>query len=148
MFCRESSFSSLQTLNIAKSLSSMFPNPSALIKPSAGHPDKLCGSNLGERCKVKASRSNIDQKCQIVKQTVKKIKVKGYITSQEGLLDGLAWSRGLDDIADIAGRSLLVELISSETDLGEYIFCQQTLLTNIKNKVASKFLLLVSYIYM
>ncbi|VVB00854.1 unnamed protein product [Arabis nemorensis] len=119
MFCQESSFSSLQTLNIAKSLSSMLPKPSALIKPiSAGHRDKLRRSNLGERCKVKASRSNIDQKCQIVKQTVKKIRVKGYITAQEELLEGLSWSRGLDDIADIAGRSLLVELISSEADLG------------------------------
>ncbi|KFK26685.1 hypothetical protein AALP_AA8G279900 [Arabis alpina] len=119
MFCGESSSSSLQTLNIAKSLSSLFPKPSALINPiPSGHRDKLRRSNLGERCKVKASRSNVDQKCTIVKQTVKKIKVKGYITAQEELLEGLSWSRGLDDIADIAGRSLLVELISSEADLG------------------------------
>uniref|UniRef100_A0A1J3D156 Lipoxygenase n=1 Tax=Noccaea caerulescens TaxID=107243 RepID=A0A1J3D156_NOCCA len=117
MFCKESS-SSLQTLNIAKSLSSLFVKPSALINPiSAGRRDKLCRRpNLGGRCKVTASQSNIDQKGKIVKQKVKNVKVKGYITAQEGLLEGLGWSRSLDDISDIRGRSLLVELISADTD--------------------------------
>ncbi|ESQ50675.1 hypothetical protein EUTSA_v10022540mg [Eutrema salsugineum] len=120
MFCRESS-SSLQTLNIAKSVNSLFPNPSALIKPiSVGGRDKLCRrrrQNLGGRCKVTSSQSNIDQKAKIVKEKVKKIKVKGYITAKEGtLLEGLGWTRPLDDITDIRGRSLLVELISTKTD--------------------------------
>ncbi|XP_010512789.1 PREDICTED: lipoxygenase 2, chloroplastic-like [Camelina sativa] len=116
MFCRESS-SSLQTLSIAKSLSSLFPKPSALVNPiSAGRRDKLSRPNLGGRCKVKASRSNTDLKDNIVRTPVKKIKVKGFITAQEGLLAGMGWSRPLDDIADIRGRSLLVELISAEVD--------------------------------
>lgn len=122
MFCRESS-SSFQTLNIAKSLSSLFPKQSALINPiSAGRKDKLCRPNRGGRCKVTASRPNVDQKGNIAKAPVKKIKVKGFITAQErGVLEAVSWSRPLDDIADIRGKSLLVELISAETDPREYI---------------------------
>ncbi|KAL1209796.1 Lipoxygenase 2 [Cardamine amara subsp. amara] len=117
MFCRESS-SSLQSLTIAKSLSSLFPKPSALINSiPAGRRDKMCRPNRGGRCKVTASRPNVDQKGNIVKNPVKKIKVKGFITAQErGVLETIGWSRPLDDIADIRGRSLLVELISAETD--------------------------------
>ncbi|CAF2176734.1 hypothetical protein BRARA_G01999 [Brassica rapa] len=118
MFCKESS-SGLQTLSIAKSLSSPFHKPSPLINPIwTGRRDKLCRPrNLGGRCKVTASQSNSEPKGNIMKEKVKKIKVKGYIQAEEGtVLEGLRWSRGLDDISDIAGRSLLVELISAETD--------------------------------
>jgi len=57
-----------------------------------------------------------------VKEPIQNIKVKGYITAQEEFLEGITWSRGLDDIADIRGRSLLVELISAKTDQREYTF--------------------------
>ncbi|KAF8117909.1 hypothetical protein N665_0008s0247 [Sinapis alba] len=118
MFCKESS-TSLQTLSIAKSVSSLFHKPSPLINPIwTGRRDKLCRrQNLGGRCKVTASQSSSEQKGNIVKEKVKNIKVKGFIKAEEGtLLEGLGWSRPLDDIADISGRSLLVELISAETD--------------------------------
>ncbi|CAA0384539.1 unnamed protein product [Arabidopsis thaliana] len=116
MYCRES-LSSLQTLNVAKSLSSLFPKQSALINPiSAGRRNNLPRPNLRRRCKVTASRANIEQEGNIVKEPIQNIKVKGYITAQEEFLEGITWSRGLDDIADIRGRSLLVELISAKTD--------------------------------
>lgn len=120
MFCRESSLS-LQTLKITKSVSSLFHKPSAFINPiSAGRRDKLPRRG---RCKVTASRSNIEQEGTLVKKHVKKIKVKGFITAQEEYLDGITLLRPLDQIADIRGRSLLVELISAETDPSEYIIC-------------------------
>ncbi|KAG7559730.1 PLAT/LH2 domain superfamily [Arabidopsis thaliana x Arabidopsis arenosa] len=116
MFCRES-LSSLQTLSVAKSLSSLFPKQSALTNPiSTGRRNNLPRPNLRRRCKVTASRSNVEQEGNIVKEPIQKIKVKGYITAQEEFLEGITWSRGLDDIADIRGRSLLVELISAKTD--------------------------------
>ncbi|CDY07408.1 BnaA07g24870D [Brassica napus] len=107
MFCKEAS-SSLQTLNIAKSLSSEFTKPSALINPlSAGHRYKLCPRpNLRGRCTVTASKFDIDW---IPKERVKKIKVKGIITAKQGLLPSVG-------VTDLLGVSLLVELISAETD--------------------------------
>lgn len=126
MFCRDSS-SSLLTLNIAKSLTSLFTKPLALTNPiSAGRRAKLPRPNHRWRSKVTASRTNIEKEGNIVKTSVKKIQVKGFITAQEEFLEGIAWSRPLDDITDIQGRSLLVELISAETDPREYIiffFC-------------------------
>ncbi|KAJ0243064.1 PLAT/LH2 domain-containing protein [Hirschfeldia incana] len=63
------------------------------------------------------SQSNIAQKGKLLKGKVKKIQVKGFITAEEGtLLESLSWSRPLDVITDIHGGSLLVELISAETD--------------------------------
>ncbi|XP_010514856.1 PREDICTED: lipoxygenase 2, chloroplastic isoform X1 [Camelina sativa] len=112
MFCRESS-SSLQTVNIAKSLSSLFPKPSALINPIfVGRRDKL---PRGGRCKVTASRANTEHGGNVVRKNAPKIKVKGFITAQEESR-GIPFSRPLDQIADIRGKSLLVELISAETD--------------------------------
>nr|VDD63446.1 unnamed protein product [Brassica oleracea] len=107
MFCKEAS-SSLQTLNIAKSLSSEFTKPSALINPlSAGHRYKLCPRpNLRGRCTVTASKFDIDWRA---KERVKKIKVKGIITAKQGLLPSVGFT-------DLLGVSLLVELISAETD--------------------------------
>ncbi|CAA7015628.1 unnamed protein product [Microthlaspi erraticum] len=126
MFCRESS-SSLQTLSIAKSLSSLFVKPSAFINQiSAGRRDKLGRRpNLGGRCKVTASQPNIDHRVKgnIVKQEVKKVKVKGFITAQQR---GIFRLSPLDDKVtedvdddDDAGRSLLVELISADIDPGK-----------------------------
>ncbi|KAH0937908.1 hypothetical protein HID58_005369 [Brassica napus] len=116
MFCKESP--SLQTLSTAKSLSSLFPKPSALINPIlTGRRDKPCRrQNFRGRCRITASQSNIAQKGKLLKEKVKRIKVKGFITAEEGLLESLSWSRPLDVITDIRGRSLLVELISAETD--------------------------------
>ncbi|XP_010503164.1 PREDICTED: lipoxygenase 2, chloroplastic-like [Camelina sativa] len=116
MFCRESS-SSLLPLNIAKSLSPLFPKPPALINPiSPGRRDKLPRPNLRGRCKVTASRFNIEKIGDIMKKSVKKIKVKGFITAKESLLDGVTLPRLDDHLADLGGRSLLVELISTEMD--------------------------------
>ncbi|CAN6995521.1 unnamed protein product [Brassica oleracea var. botrytis] len=116
MFCKESP--SLQTLSTAQSLSSLFPKPSALINPIlTGRRDNPCRrQNFRGRCKITASQSNIAQKGKLLKEKVKRIKVKGFITAEEGLLESLSWSRPLDVITDIRGRSLLVELISAETD--------------------------------
>ncbi|CAN6933306.1 unnamed protein product [Brassica oleracea] len=107
MFCKEAS-SSLQTLNIAKSLSSEFTKPSALVNPlSAGHRYKVCPRpNLRGRCTVTASKFDFDW---ITKERVKKIKVKGIITAKQGLLPSVG-------VTDLLGVSLLVELISAETD--------------------------------
>ncbi|CAN6802964.1 lipoxygenase 2, chloroplastic-like [Brassica napus] len=107
MFCKEAS-SSLQTLNIAKSLSSEFTKPSALVNPlSAGHRNKVCPRpNLRGRCTVTASKFDFDW---ITKERVKKIKVKGIITAKQGLLPSVG-------VTDLLGVSLLVELISAETD--------------------------------
>ncbi|CDY70606.1 BnaAnng34320D [Brassica napus] len=107
MFCKEAS-SSLQTLNIAKSLSSEFTKPSALVNPlSAGHRYKLFPRpNLRGRCTVTTSKFDIDW---IAKDNVKKIKVKGIITAKQGLLPSVG-------VTDLLGVSLLVELISAETD--------------------------------
>ncbi|CAN6933318.1 unnamed protein product [Brassica oleracea] len=111
MFCREAS-SSLQTLSIANSLSSQFTKPSALINSlSAGHRYKLCPRpNLRGRCTVTASKFDINGKGKIVKEEVKKIKVKGTITvlSQEKKKKGTITAQ--------EGLILLVELISAETD--------------------------------
>ncbi|KAJ4910006.1 hypothetical protein Rs2_04627 [Raphanus sativus] len=64
-----------------------------------------------------ASQSNIAQTGKLLKEKVQKIKVKGFLTAEEGtLLESLSWSRPLDVITDIRGRSLLVELVSAETD--------------------------------
>ncbi|CAH8386501.1 unnamed protein product [Eruca vesicaria subsp. sativa] len=100
MFCKEAS-SSLQTFNIAKSFSSQFTKPSALINPlSSRHRYKLCPRpNLRGRCTVTSSLFNIGGKDKIVKQ--KKIKVKGVITAKETIGGFLP---------------LIVELISAETD--------------------------------
>ncbi|KAH0919528.1 hypothetical protein HID58_027188 [Brassica napus] len=105
---QEKASSSLQTLNIAKSLSSEFTKPSALINPlSAGQRYKLCPRpNLRGRCTVTASKFDIDW---IPKERVKKIKVKGIITAKQGLLPSVG-------VTDLLGVSLLVELISAETD--------------------------------
>ncbi|CAN6937364.1 unnamed protein product [Brassica oleracea] len=107
MFCKEAS-SSLHTLNIAKSLSSEFTKPSALVNPlSAGHRYKVCPRpNLRGRCTVTASKFDFDW---ITKERVKKIKVKGIITAKQGLLPSVG-------VTDLLGVSLLVELISAETD--------------------------------
>nr|VDD63449.1 unnamed protein product [Brassica oleracea] len=106
MFCKEAS-SSLQTLNIAKSLSSEFTKPSALVNPlSAGHRYKLFPRPIRGRCTVTASKFDIDW---ITKDNVKKIKVKGIITAKQGLLPSVG-------VTDLLGVSLLVELISAETD--------------------------------
>ncbi|KAF8087776.1 hypothetical protein N665_0567s0001 [Sinapis alba] len=107
MFCKEAS-SSLQTLNIAKSLSSEFTKPSALINLlSVGHRYKLCSRpNLRGRCTVTASKVP-DWKDKIVKEKVKKVEVTGIITAKE-IIGGL--------VSTVFGRSLLVELISAETD--------------------------------
>ncbi|XP_010425151.1 PREDICTED: lipoxygenase 2, chloroplastic-like [Camelina sativa] len=110
MFCRESS-SSFLPLNVAKSLSPLFPEPPALINPiSSGRRDKLPRPNLRGRWKVTASRFNIEKIGEIVKKSVTKIKVKGFISAQESLLHGVA------DQPDIGDRSLLVELFSTEMD--------------------------------
>ena len=119
MFCKDSP--SLQTLSTAQSLSSLFPKPSALINPIlTGRRDKPCRrQNFRGRCRITASQFNIAQKGKLLKEKVKRIKVKGFITAEEGLLESLSWLRPLDVITDIRGRSLLVELISAETDTRE-----------------------------
>ena len=119
MFCREAS-SSLQTLSIANSLSSQFTKPSALINSlSAGHRYKLCPRpNLRGRCTVTASKFDIDW---IAKERVKKIKVKGIITAKQGLLPSVGFT-------DLLGISLLVELISAETDPRKYNYQANILL--------------------
>ncbi|XP_018445869.1 lipoxygenase 2, chloroplastic [Raphanus sativus] len=105
MFCKEAS-SSLQTLNIAKSLGSEFTKPSTLINPlSAGHRFKVCPRpNLRGRCAITSSKLS-DLTDIIVKDRFKKIEVTGTITTKETI--GLS--------ASLIG-SLLVELISAETD--------------------------------
>uniref|UniRef100_M4CIM6 Lipoxygenase n=1 Tax=Brassica campestris TaxID=3711 RepID=M4CIM6_BRACM len=117
MFCREAS-SSLQTLSIANSLSSQFTKPSALINSlAAGHRYKLCPRpDLKGRCTVTASKFDINGKGKIVKEEVKKIKVKGTITvlSQEKKKKGTIMAQ--EGLLPSVGESLLVELISAETD--------------------------------
>ncbi|KAF2605880.1 hypothetical protein F2Q68_00045841 [Brassica cretica] len=131
MFCKEAS-SGLQTLNIAKSLSSEFTKPSALINPlSVGHRYKLCPRpNLRGRCTVTASKFDFDW---ITKERVKKIKVKGIITAKQGLLPSVGFT-------DLLGISLLVELISAETDpRHRYKLCPRPNLRGRCTVTASKF---------
>ena len=129
MFCKEAS-SSLQTLNIAKSLSSEFTKPSALVNPlSAGHRYKLFPRPIRGRCTVTASKFDIDW---ITKDNVKKIKVKGIITAKQGLLPSVG-------VTDLLGVSLLVELISAETDPREYNYKANILLLLLLYKKLSHF---------
>lgn len=53
----------------------------------------------------------------------KEVAVKGAVTVQltvGGFLSNLGWTRGLDDISDLLGKTLLLELVSAELDPSKY----------------------------
>lgn len=53
----------------------------------------------------------------------KEVAVKGAVTVQltvGGFLSSLGWTRGLDDISDLLGKTLLLELVSADIDPSKY----------------------------
>lgn len=62
--------------------------------------------------------------------TKKSTTVKAMVTVLEtvgGALTHLGLDRGLDDIADLLGRSLLIELVAAELDAGKYLCTEKSM---------------------
>ncbi|XP_010537560.1 PREDICTED: lipoxygenase 2, chloroplastic [Tarenaya hassleriana] len=116
MLSRESS---LHVLDSSRSLSFLLHRPSILLNRNHNVPVAFGRQrNLGFRGIRASSSPGSNARKEKEKTTGKTVKVKGFITAKEGLLEGFSLSRSIDDITDLRGRSLLVELVSSETEPG------------------------------
>ncbi|KAJ8423313.1 hypothetical protein Cgig2_008842 [Carnegiea gigantea] len=92
------------------------------ISPSAGAffiRKHSVGKNLALTSRTRLARSGIRASAPITTDTEKSISVKAAVTvkpSVSGVLSNFGASRGLDDVADLLGKSILLELVSTEVN--------------------------------
>jgi len=97
------------------------------IRPSAGAffiRKHSVGKNLALTTRTRPARSGIRASAPIATDTEKSISVKAVVTvkpSVTGVLSNIGVSRGLDDVADLLGKSILLELVSTEVNPGTRI---------------------------
>ncbi|MCL7029484.1 hypothetical protein MKW94_017700 [Papaver nudicaule] len=114
-----------QTVNSSPTSSSsvFLLNKSSFLSPSHHgsfplRPWSISGRNLsGDR--VKSVSNNIRASVSKSTTTEKFVKVKGTVTTRltiSGNLTNVGLNRALDDLTDVARRTLLIELVSSELD--------------------------------
>lgn len=82
-------------------------------------------SRQGARVVLRQRNTSTGVKAVLTSASEKVTSVKAVVTVLQtvgGALTHLGWDRGLDDIADLLGRTLLVELVAAELDPSEYIY--------------------------
>lgn len=70
------------------------------------------------RLRLAGRPSTVIKASTVASSTEKAVAVKVFVTVKRVLGTGLYLERGLDDLADLFGKSLLLELISAEVDPG------------------------------
>jgi len=97
------------------------------VRPSVGAVfirKQSLGKNIALATRTRPPRSVIKASAPTTTGHEKAVSVKAVVTvipSVKGVFSNIGVSRGLDDIADLLGRSLLLELVSAELNPGIYI---------------------------